>query len=66
MKFGCDQCEMLCINGVNCHEIGCPNSHKTWIADEGWVLFLECKECGSWQREGEICGCMEAENDNAE
>ena len=24
----CDQCEMLSINGVACHEIGCPNSKK--------------------------------------
>lgn len=24
----CDQCEMLSINGVACHETGCPNADK--------------------------------------
>ncbi len=46
---GCSQCEAVCINGVACHEIGCPNR------------TAECEECGDviphWQR---ICeSCME-------
>ena len=24
--IGCSQCEALCINGVPCHEQGCPNT----------------------------------------
>ena len=24
----CDQCDYLYINGIGCHEIGCPNAHK--------------------------------------
>lgn len=24
-KLNCDQCEVLNINGLNCHEGGCPN-----------------------------------------
>lgn len=26
----CDQCEMVSINGVACHETGCPNSRAKW------------------------------------
>ena len=34
----CDQCEALMINGVFCHETGCPNTWKDQIR--------ECKWCG--------------------
>lgn len=35
----CDQCQVLVINGVVCHEIGCP---------DGWKgKWVECKECGT-------------------
>jgi hypothetical protein len=27
-RVGCSQCEALVINGVACHEHGCPNKHK--------------------------------------
>ncbi len=60
-KFGCDQCEPMMINHIFCHEGGCPNAKKTWVADEGWVLFLECFDCGFEVRDGEVCGCREAE-----
>lgn len=29
-RVWCNQCEMLSINGVPCHEGGCPNEHKVW------------------------------------
>jgi hypothetical protein len=36
--LSCNQCQMLSINGVPCHETGCPNSKKTWNPDLGdWV-----------------------------
>ena len=45
----CDQCEELMINGVRCHEQGCPNMWKDEVR--------ECKWCGDkfrprykWQR----------------
>ena len=57
----CDQCEMLSINGVPCHEHGCPNQHKTWIPDRGWVRFLQCSECGCDVEEGEHCDCQDVE-----
>jgi hypothetical protein len=33
----CNSCEVLNINGVNCHEIGCPDSLKDHK--------VECKCC---------------------
>jgi hypothetical protein len=43
----CDQCQMLSINGVPCHETGCPNSKKHWDADrQEWVRYVKCWECG--------------------
>lgn len=33
----CDQCEAAMINGVFCHETGCPNTHRVWNAEtETW------------------------------
>ena len=34
----CDSCEELNINGVNCHEFGCPDAWRDEIR--------ECKWCG--------------------
>lgn len=43
----CDQCEMLSINGVACHETGCPNMGARWDADDGvWVKQRVCLDCG--------------------
>lgn len=35
-RMKCDRCEMLGINGVPCHETGCPNMRKVWVEGE-WV-----------------------------
>ena len=50
----CDQCEMLSINGVACHEQGCPNTFKTWENGE-WVKYVKCFECGCDVRQGSPC-----------
>ena len=34
----CDSCEVANINGVRCHEIGCPDAWRDEVR--------ECKECG--------------------
>ena len=34
----CDSCNVLNINGINCHEIGCPDAWKDYKK--------ECKWCG--------------------
>lgn len=39
-KIMCNSCEVVCIQGMNCHEIGCPNS---------WVdVKRECLWCGQY------------------
>lgn len=45
MLCECDQCEMLSINGVACHETGCPNSRSRY-ADGAWIPQRKCFECG--------------------
>jgi hypothetical protein len=46
-RLSCDQCEMLAINGVPCHERGCPNMGARWDSERGeWVKQRECFECG--------------------
>jgi hypothetical protein len=30
----CDQCDSAYINGIYCHEHGCPNSRKVYNPDE--------------------------------
>jgi hypothetical protein len=51
----CDSCQMSNINGVNCHEFGCPNQKKTWVPNRGWVKYNKCGECGNEVEEGESC-----------
>jgi len=46
LRVRCDQCQMLSINGVACHETGCPNTHARWDSESGWVKQRECFECG--------------------
>jgi len=31
MKISCEYCELIMINIILCHEIGCPNSRKMWV-----------------------------------
>lgn len=35
----CNQCEVLNINGINCHEINCPDSWKDYT--------VTCEFCGT-------------------
>jgi hypothetical protein len=37
-RIKCIQCQMLSINGIACHETGCPNSNKVWSIEENdWI-----------------------------
>ena len=36
MAFPCDQCQALAINGVNCHETGCPDAWQDTPHYCGW------------------------------
>ena len=54
----CDQCQAAMINGVFCHETGCPNSRKVYRYG-AWIKVFECPECGCDVPKGESCNCME-------
>lgn len=43
----CDQCEMLSINGVACHETGCPNMGSRFDQEsQAWIKQRKCFDCG--------------------
>lgn len=47
-RLRCDQCEILSINGIACHETGCPNQGARYDREaEEWVKQYECRECGN-------------------
>jgi hypothetical protein len=55
-QIHCDQCELLMINGVACHETGCPNSGARWDKDgREWVRQRVCFECGCTVDADEPC-----------
>ncbi len=46
-RFRCDQCEALMINGLFCHETGCPNSRSRYDHEAGgWIRQRKCFDCG--------------------
>lgn len=58
-RISCDQCEMLSINGVACHETGCPNSNARYdVPSERWVKLRQCFECGVVVDADDLC-CAE-------
>jgi len=63
----CDRCVMLMIQGVPCHETGCPNAGREWVDGE-WVIVAEdedadddygpdCERCGGTTIGGECVTC---------
>lgn len=64
ITINCDQCELLAINGVLCHETGCPNTNSRLDVDSGeWVKLRKCFDCGSTVDADETC-CAGDEDDN--
>lgn len=62
MSTGCDQCNAVMINGVFCHEHGCPNRHNN--------LYFTCEgRCGrrlskiQMGRFENVCDVCEAQAD---
>lgn len=52
----CNQCEALMINGVFCHETGCPNMRSRFDEETGeWVRQYVCGECGEMVDDGDTC-----------
>jgi hypothetical protein len=51
---------MVSVNGVACHEHGCPNRNLTWNEEYGrFIATRECAECGAVIELGEVCSCAE-------
>ena len=60
--MNCDNCQMISINGMACHETGCHNSRATWNKDrEQWIHYVECFDCGESVERGEACDCQTPE-----
>ena len=60
----CDHCQMLSIQGMACHETGCPNSKKTWDEDrERWIAYRDCFTCGYPIEVGTECSCQDTDED---
>lgn len=52
----CDRCAALMIQGVFCHETGCPNTHSRFDAESGeWVKQRKCFECGCTVDVTDLC-----------
>lgn len=52
----CDSCEALVINGVYCHETGCPNTHSRYDAEsDSWIKQRKCFECGCTVDASDLC-----------
>lgn len=62
----CNQCEAMMINGVFCHETGCPNAGSRYDAEsDAWITQSRCRECGHKHDEGDECGCTDEEQSRA-
>ena len=55
-RMKCDQCEAAMIQGVFCHETGCPNMNNRYDSETGeWIKQRKCFECGYQVDLGEPC-----------
>ena len=62
VSIRCDQCEALMINGMFCHESGCPNSKARYDNESGsWIKQYKCFECGYMADIGSNCCQDESE-----
>ena len=60
----CNQCQMLAINGVTCHEIGCSNMNARWNRETGeWVRQRKCFDCGCTVDADDSCCCAPVEEE---
>lgn len=64
-RIRCDQCQMLSINGVPCHETGCPNSGARYdFETDAWVKQRVCFECGCTVDADSPCCSADVESDS--
>jgi hypothetical protein len=62
----CPECDMISINGIACHEIGCPNARKRYEpAEDIWITQQVCSTCG-FQTDYNVPCCNEDEEWDAD
>lgn len=55
-RIKCDYCQLVSINGMVCHEEGCPNSGARYDkARQEWIKQRKCFECGCTVDRGDPC-----------
>ena len=60
----CNQCEALMINGVFCHETGCPNTKARYDSESGeWIKTRKCFECGCTVDADDLCCAAQIEEE---
>lgn len=63
-RITCPECNLARINGVLCHETGCPNSKARYdLESQEWIKQYTCFHCGYPVDDGEICSCQEVYGD---
>lgn len=63
IPMNCDQCQALRINGVYCHETGCPNEDSRYDrATDRWILQRTCFVCRVDVDYDSLCSCEEDES----
>ena len=63
-QMRCNQCEAAMINGVFCHETGCPNSKSRYDAESGeWIKQRKCFDCGCMVDADDSCCNSDPEED---
>lgn len=56
MRVRCNQCEAVIINGLYCHETGCPNAKARYdMESDTWIKQRKCLECGSTVDADDLC-----------
>jgi len=61
----CNQCNACMINGVFCHESGCPNQGKKWNPEtQEFIKIYTCQECGQeYINEDSLDSCCQPEEE---
>lgn len=58
----CNQCDSAMINGIYCHETGCPNMNSRYDTEsETWIKQRECFDCGCTVDADDPCCSAEIE-----
>lgn len=60
----CNQCVAAMINGVFCHETGCPNTNSRYDVDsDEWIKQSKCFTCGCMVDADDACCDEELESE---